>query len=353
MERLTEAEIRQARNALDVGYAGEWRLISQMQEERPLTGCRIWAWLATARWSGLRWPGTTSKALEATIRRATGVPEYGPDGGTQGTTAADLARALETLFPWIRTRSQLVTQTELFEGIRSGEWGVSIPVSYGKMPARQRRWSPSFTGGHMISLPKVRMTVGRREVVVLDPLGTGDYRGDWIAFEDLIRAAAGTYAGRVYVTIVEKGDTMQTLVKVERAFDLPAAVRIERGAPLFRVDTASGDFVAAGQAGQVGEGTTRMIIDVDRLPERSDRPSGRMVAMLTGDHAGMYVRRSATTITPVAIPELPQDLEQQLANARAEGKLEGIAEAEGVLKPLADYGASVLSIPEPTIGGTP
>jgi hypothetical protein len=153
------------------------------------------------------------------------------------------------------------------------------------------------------------------------------------------------------VTIVEKGDTMQTLVKVTQAFDTPAAVKIERGAPLFRIDAASSDFVSAGTAGQTGEGTTRMVIDVERKPDRDDRPSGRMVAMLTGDHAGMYVRRSRTEITPAVIPELPADLKRQLATAREEGYRSGVADLEAALKPLADYGAAVAAIPDPTIGG--
>lgn len=316
--------------SLYAGPPGTIRLWSQARlEPSPKTNCRFYALAQALWWAGLRWPsGEVLNDLITLMRRATGVPEVDPrTGESQGTTAADVERAVAKVLPWVRIDSRLWADAELWQAVAEGRVYANIAASpYSRLPTRQRRWSPSFTGGHMLGFGKARNPRGawsNPQVLLLDPMGYGEYDGDWVEWRD-IRPAMATWGAFTFATTLEVTAAVNVTIGVEQAFASPAQVDLPAGDIAVYAMTAQGDFNRSGSFAVPRGGVsyaTDLVAVVERRPD--EPPQGRFVRLVTGPLAGKYIRRQ--DVGTIAVPVAP-DIAKIEAAAFERGRIAERAE---------------------------
>lgn len=131
--------------------------------------------------------------------RTTGGQLRALSGDTDGgTTLGDLQTAVSK---WgVHFNSAAITPLQLRALLYAGA-GAVIQVTYGKIPS-PHSLQPSFTGGHAIYLDGFRPTGtdGEAAFYVIDPLGTGAYKGRWIPAGLIEGAALDFGGGRIYTS---------------------------------------------------------------------------------------------------------------------------------------------------------
>ena len=75
----------------------------------------------------------TALFLTDTLRKATGRPETYPDGSTQGTSTRDLDRALNIVFPWMRTTHQFMDIDLIHTGLERKDFIASTKLTQGQI----------------------------------------------------------------------------------------------------------------------------------------------------------------------------------------------------------------------------
>jgi hypothetical protein len=130
------ATIGEVRSRLRVGRTRKVRLWSQRLEEPPFLNCRYFGWLSQAWWAGLRWDGGNATALAITdlLRKRSGRPEF-INGEAQGSSSADLDRALAAVLPWMRITHRMVPDDQLLEHLGS-RYVAGVAVWLPALPTR-------------------------------------------------------------------------------------------------------------------------------------------------------------------------------------------------------------------------
>lgn len=278
------ATVAQARAMLRAGKPGHTRLWSQRAEPRPFLNCRFWSWLSQAWWAGLRWGGRPDAlAITELLRRKCGRPEIAADGTEQGTSSADLERAVREVFPWMRITFRMVPDAELRAGLGS-RWTAGVAVWLPDLPTTLQRWAGSAAVGHQCALMDARDA----DVLFLDPLGIAPYDGDWTRWRGLTGALMQRRGDSTLCTLMERGDTMLTTVEVVRAF-VAGQAQVARGTvATYRV--RGDDFKRVGDVTFDARTTLSVgyVAQVSKLPHRA--PEGRYAMVLDGPAQGRFIR---------------------------------------------------------------
>lgn len=100
-----------------------------------------------------------------------------------GLTPADLVEMVRETWPSLPTlRTPLWTWDELWDSLSHGRrvalWGN--PADVRKPASPLRRWTHDDDFGHCIRVGPSRQRAGRSEAWVMDPLGEGRYKGQWV-----------------------------------------------------------------------------------------------------------------------------------------------------------------------------
>lgn len=310
---------------LDVGKPGELRLWSQRElEPLPWLNCRFYAFVTQLWWAGMRWEGgrQTAKAIAELLRHLSGRPEVAANGKLQGSSSADLDRAVARLLPWIRLRHRRVPDGELLEALSARRWVVGVPVYLPKLPARQQRWSGGNPIGHQVTLAGKPKFLAPRDVTYLDPLGPWGYDGDRVGLAAL-KPALTHYGSPTFCTIMERGDAMLTSVLPSQVY-APGTATARLTARRYAVFRVRGDGFEALTPVQVSKTATvdvAWVVTVEQKPKR--QPQGRFVLLTSGPLAGRYVRFPDVEIAERTAPGVP---DAQLKAAEARGR--AAAEAE-------------------------
>lgn len=306
-----------ARKKLRTGKPRRVRNWTQRAEPRPFLNCRFYAWLDLAFWAGLRWEGglPTAVAITELLRKASGRPEITASGELQGSSAADLDRALSRVFPWMRTRYVMLSDAELLDSL--GERFVAgVAVWLPKLPPAQQRYSGSSAIGHAVGLMGARKPV--KTVNYIDPLGPNGYDGDWPRLKDIVPAFMERRYGKTFCTVLEVGDPMLTTVEVVRAFAGAGATgELPKGSiATFRVKPGANDFTRVKDVTLEKRSTVHVgyVAQVDKLPARG--PKGRFYYVTDGPLAGRFIRNGETTLTPPTTDE--GEYQQGFADGQAD-----------------------------------
>jgi hypothetical protein len=329
----TPTRIKRIHKAITAQNHGKVRLCSQAElEPRPFLNCRLYAFTQQLWFDGIRWNQgvdfpTYTRLIAETLRGATGRPEIGSDGTLYGTYADDLSRAVDKVFPWMSITNRYMPDTEMFAGLRDKKFTVSILVWQNLLPARQQRWAGSNRIGHVVSLMNARQRDGEWEVHYLDPMGRGTYRGDWVRYKD-IRKAVSTYKSSTFVTVLNRGHSMSTLISPIQAWGSQTAkVVIPAGktVSLYRLEQAPVDIVAVGT---YSKGTRTVLAgdftcEITRDPSQKSGVTGRFVRVSGGGSLdGAYIKTSSVNIT---VPSTPATSAEDLTKEYQRGRLEGEA----------------------------
>lgn len=309
------------------GRPGRRVIVRQRREEAPpYTNCRLMVGVQGLIFGGVRVPDPAR--LVAVLRRATGVPEIGPDG-PQGTTAADWLRAVSIVLPWITSiTAALESDDTILGGLARGEHHVAVAVPrYSGLPGRLARWSPTFDGGHMIGLLGARGIAGDRpEVLWSDPLAMEPADAEWVPWAR-VRPHLSQAGGRVFATITPRGASMSTSIVLKRACPTGTTARIPKGTDLFAYDADTMSVVPAKPTTAATRALADVVVAVDQQPRGAGRPRGQFVRLADGPMAGRYARLADVTLTEPT-PTDPVDVDTIRAAAFAEGRAAGVAETE-------------------------
>lgn len=138
----------------------------------------------------------------------------GSDNQTGGTTMADMRVAFAKEYPWL-------PEIPSYEEQRLG-WGVARqrllngfggvymgnPSLVTNPNSKLRRWTNNDNFGHAIWVDRARKNAEQVEFYVMDPLGRGDYDGEWVP-ENELEEFTWTYNASDnsrYITVFERGD---------------------------------------------------------------------------------------------------------------------------------------------------
>jgi hypothetical protein len=303
------------------GIPGRRQFFRQRRVEAPpYTNCRLVVACSQLVFGGLRIPDR--ERLVRTLRRATGVPEVGPSGA-QGTTAADVLRAIDQVLPWVQAEARLYTDTELLRGLESGAFtaGVSVPV-YNALPGRLARWSPGFDRGHQIWLAAARHVDETPEVLWYDVLGVAPYRGEWVRFATVKRHLSQA-GGRVFATTIRKGAAMSTAMVLDHVLPAGTTATLRTGTPRWSFDAERLALVPDKPQPARETVPADTIVRVLQQPQGPDRPRGRFLRIAGTPR---YVRIEDVTIKQ-PVPAQPVDVDAVRAAAFAEGQAVGEAAA--------------------------
>jgi hypothetical protein len=308
------------------GRPGRRVIVRQRREELPpYTNCRLMVGVQGLIFGGLRVPDRAR--LVAVLRRATGVPEIGPDG-PQGTTAADWLRAVGIVLPWITTiTAQLESDDTILGGLARGEHHVAVAVPrYNGLPGRLARWSPRFGGGHMIGLLDARDIVDRPMVLWSDPLVTGSATAEWVLWSR-VRPHLSQANGKVFATITPRGASMSTSIVLKRVCTTGTTARLPKGTDLYAYDPQMMSFAPAKPTTMATRALADVVVAVDQQPRGSGRPRGQFVRLADGPMSGRYARVGDVTLAEPTATD-PVDVDAIRAAAFAEGRAAGVAETE-------------------------
>lgn len=315
----------QVADLVGVGTPGKIAFIAQRRvEDYPYTNCRIIELLGLLAFGGLDIGDTANRTkLVKLLRDATGIPEV-VDGTPKGTNGIDVLRAIDKCLPWVSIACEGLADDALMASLADGSMQCSASTRYAKLSTHMRRFSPSFTGWHEIRLAGARVRDGVQEVLWIDCLGTGSYKGEWVAWRDVKPSLLTDNHGRVIATTMQRGAALSTLVSPARVFSPAAKVTIRKGAGLFAISAESGSMSKVGDAGALTSGTADAIVNVRNYPAHA--PSGEFVRVISGPASGKYVRTSESDVTPVAAPGVSCDdavakatapLKEQLGQAQS------------------------------------
>lgn len=140
----------------------------------------------------------------------------GPGNQTGGTTMADMRIAFGIEYPWLPQipsyEYQKNTWQECRQRLLDGWGGVYMgnPSLVTNVNSKLRRWTNNDNFGHAIWVDRARRSSsGGTEFLVMDPLGRGDYAGDWVP-EDELQEFTWVYDGSYrYITLFKRGDWNQ------------------------------------------------------------------------------------------------------------------------------------------------
>jgi hypothetical protein len=294
-------------------------------EEPPFTNCRLVVLVQQLIRAGVRIPDKAR--FIARLRRLTGVPEIGPDGA-QGTSAADVIRAMAILMPWVPVEARLWDDAELLEAIAADLVAVAVAVDvYNSLPGNLDRWSPRFDGGHMIGVPGARPASADPKVLWSDPLGLGRYRGEWVSWSR-VKPHLSQAGGRVFATTIPIGAAMSTSVVLSRVLPAGSVVVLHKGVATFRYDDEALTFVEDKPTTRNLKPLADTVVTVDQQPRGKGRPIGRFVRVAAGGLEGRYVRLRDIEIRQ-PVPGDPVDVDAIVAAAVAQARLETEAEVRG------------------------
>ena len=308
------------------GRPGRRVIVRQRTTERPpFTNCRLMVGTQGLFFGGLSIPDRDR--FVRVLRKATGVPEIGPDG-PQGTTAADLLRAVGIVLPWVTMTAGLMSDGDILGGLARGEIHVAVAVPrYNGLPGNLARWSPRFDGGHMIGLLDARGIAGLDpEVLWSDPLAIAPAGAEWVSWKK-VRPHLSQAGGRVFVTTIARGAAMSTSIVLKRAYAVGTQARIPKGAAAYAYDPEDMAFVEVKGPATALKALVDTLVAVDQQPRGPQRPRGQFVRIVNGPLAGRYVRLGDVSLVEPTVPD-PTDLEEIRAAAYADGKAAGIAETE-------------------------
>lgn len=308
------------------GRPGRRVIVRQRRVELPpFTNCRIVVAVQGLFFGGLSVPDRDR--LVRVLRKATGVPEIGL-GGAQGTTAADLLRAVGTVLPWVTMTAGLMSDGDILGGLARGETHVAVAVPrYNGLPGNLARWSPRFDGGHMIGILDARGIAGPYpEVLWSDPLAIAPAGAEWVSWTK-VRPHLSQAGGRVFATVTQRGAAMSTSIVLKRAYVTGTTARIPKGAAAFAYDPEDMAFVETKGPATALKALVDTLVAVDQQPRGPQRPRGQFVRIVNGPLAGRYARLGDVTLVEPSLPD-PTDVEAIKAAAYAEGKADGIAETE-------------------------
>lgn len=309
------------------GVPGRQLLVRQRRYEvPPLTNCRLMVGVQGLIFGGVKVPDKAR--LVAALRRATGVPEIGPDG-PQGTSAADYLRAVGIVLPWvIGITAALESDDTILGGLARQEHHVGVAVPrYNALPGRLARWSPAFDGGHMIGLLDARGVAGPDpKVLWSDPLRTDAHRGEWVSWRE-VRKHLSQAGGLVFATITPRGVSMSTSIQPKRTLPAGTTARIPKGVDTFAHDAEALSFAPAKPTTVASRALADLVVTVDQQPRGANRPRGTFVHLSGGPLAGRYVRLADVELTETT-PVDPTSIEEIRAAAFQEGRDAGITETE-------------------------
>lgn len=313
-----------ARAMVGIGTPGRQVFLAQRElEAYPLTNCRVINFLRMLIFAGAKVEPRDRPEFVLAVRKATGIPETNAKGEPQGTNADDIIRAAALIVPWVPVQYALVKPNDIFQWVAAQEVAPSLSVHYAELPEHMRRFSPSFLGWHEVSLANARYVHDEWQVLWVDPLGTGDYRGEWVKWSDVSKSVLGGSNGRIFATWIEKGAALSTLVATVRAYAQPAMGAFARGTKLFALD---GEAITVAPAGSIiGDGTGHVdqIVLVQQRPQRA--PSGQFAHFIDGPVSGKYVRLSDVTLTDP--PVVDCDVAVRAATTALEVEIEDKNEA--------------------------
>jgi hypothetical protein len=147
------------------------------------------------------------------LRKASGVAVFDKKGKPQGTSTAASQRAITKLFgelPGLMFGG--LDDTELLDGLESGDFVARVIVANQKLPIRVRRWvGRNWDGFHAIALGGARVQDGQREVFWMDPAGRPKhgYAGEWLVYKDVSGAFQRMPSGKVRVTFGERDAVLE------------------------------------------------------------------------------------------------------------------------------------------------
>lgn len=152
--------------------AGPPRFVTETDVDPPWTGCAFAAgamWLDDIGEPRVRWQ---------TVARRASSPQNGATIGEIAEALGDLAGRRIRYSPG---GGDDLTWRELVSRLRDGA-GVVLFGSYGKIGEPYIRWDRRFAArdddGHAVFLD--RLSADGEEVFLMDPLGRGGYRGEWV-----------------------------------------------------------------------------------------------------------------------------------------------------------------------------
>jgi hypothetical protein len=313
---------------VEAGTPGRTTFLSQrvLEAPGPYINCRIVTFMGCLIFGGVNL--LDRHAVMTAIRHATGRPK--------GLNAVDILHASAVLFPWIPVTAAATRDTELLHRLERGEINATISVWYGLLPWRLRRWSPNFTSGgpavtdrhdgHELRLAGARSTPSGMQVLLMDPLGFGSYRGEWVAWS-AIRPAAWGDATRVVATIVQKGSALSTAIVPGVVYAPPVSVTVPKGAQIFTYDPDALNLrVPPPVLSEPLTTTADAQVTVFQAPARP--PTGSFVRLADG----RYVRDTDATITPAPPPVLNCDAAVAAATAPL---IAAIAAIDDIARPIA------------------
>lgn len=172
-------------------------LVTERFGEPPYDNCVFSSGLMLANKATLGRYGTASAAV-ANLRRASGDDHA-------SATPAYLSAAYKKMFGW--TDPEFLGQTTAFWAAIDKGAGAAFNYIYGKVPVHFRAGDPSFTGGHCAYI-QAADPEGKTDPMnawIIDPLRTGDWKGEWIKRQDLDNAMQHNARGGPLVNLLGEG----------------------------------------------------------------------------------------------------------------------------------------------------
>ena len=181
------------------------QFFTQRIDGRPFVNCMFYALCSVLRWAG--WAVSPTFGMD--LRLASGKPLINPvTGEGQGSSIADSKRALVRLGMTSGLRHGQMTEAELLEYVVPGIVRVIVRMDDRLLPYVRRWCGKTWVGGHAVAIAGSRICNGRgtgrhadhrgvREVLWLDPMAYGSYKGDWLPWNEvkanLSRGSIGYY----------------------------------------------------------------------------------------------------------------------------------------------------------------
>jgi hypothetical protein len=182
--------------------------------------------VANKNWSQMS--KTQLKVLRERIRN-----HLGPDDQSGGTNIADMRVAFAKEYPWLPQIPSYEEQKSTWEQARyqllNGWGGVYMgnPSNVQNEASPLRRWTNSDNFGHAIWVDRARKNIsGDVEFFVMDPLGRGDYSGQWVDEVDLKQftwVIAST--DWRYITLFKRGGWSRTAREIASLKDTVSELR--------------------------------------------------------------------------------------------------------------------------------
>lgn len=136
------------------------------------------------------------------------------DTDVGGTSMADMRTAFGAFYPWLPDLKsayfdvQQNTWSQTVDKLSSG-WVAVLqgnPINVKNVNSKLRRWTNNDRYDHAIYADRARKNAdGTTDIFIMDPLGRGDYDGEWVPAVD-VKQFTGVQDGYVKANMFERGE---------------------------------------------------------------------------------------------------------------------------------------------------